>query len=121
MKTTVTDRFQAAIEAFRNASPQRFLVVQNRDPFGWRVLGSFENYDAAYHARANRHPGERGVRVMSEVDWRRRTLERMRTREPWIAIARLNAQLATARADLADRKSIARAATLDAFSEARHP
>lgn len=118
---TLTRRFAAAADAFRDAPPQHFLIVERVRPLGWCVLHAFGDYADAYAQRAARYANDRQVRVMTEAEWRRRTLALMRTREPWFALARLEARLVTAQSELADERAVQRATFLDAFSEVKHP
>ncbi len=121
MTSHLIARCVAAFEAFRDAPAREYLIVERVGPLGWCILHQVEDYDAAYAFRFERHQGNRHVRVMTRTEWQRRTLALMSTREPWLALSKLNAEVVNAQKDLKDEKAIARAAILDAYAEAKHP
>ncbi len=114
-------RCVAAFEAFREAPPQHYLVVERVNPLGWYVLHVFEDYDAAQATRSERYANNRHVRVLTESSWRQRTLTEMRSPAPWLALARLNREIVAAQSDLANLRAIQRVTFLNDFSEAKHP
>jgi hypothetical protein len=116
-------RFLTALDAFRDAPPRRYLIVEWLPPMGWCVLHEFIDYHDAYTYRAEHYydvPGPK-TRVMGESEWRRRTIANMRSRAPWIALSQMEAKLATVRAELADERSLGRARLLDTFGQSKHP
>jgi hypothetical protein len=122
--TNLQRRFSAAIDAFRQAAPQRYLIVESLAPIGyrigWHILHEFVDYHDAHLYRSEHYP-DRRIRIMVESEWRRRTIDIARGQVPWIAMAKIEAQLALVRSELADERSIGRARLLDTFGQSEHP
>lgn len=111
-------RFSFAWNAFRDAPPEEYLIVEEVRPLGWCVLNRFGNYSDADSYRRSAQYGE-GTRVMTEADWRRRTISTMRRRATWHALAKLTHDLDVAQRELEDERRIKRVQVLDDYARSR--
>lgn len=98
----------------------RYLVVEEVAPLGWAVLVEFTTYSEAYDWRARLADSGR-TRVMAEREWQRRTCEAMRSRDTWLALARLNSLAQQEVQVAAMQRSIDLANFFHAFQNAKHP